>query len=130
MEASRVVTGVVNQRFTAENQLESRGRDVIANTDNSFLDEASTRNWLLNLEPLPSFNEWPAPFFKKMYAVLSYQGVGLAWNTSLAPEGLEDWADVLNPKYKGQVAISATRTLARRRCRTSYCSASCMGMTG
>ena len=106
VDASRVVTGVVNQRFTAENQAGKVVADVIANTDNSFLDQASSSNWLMNLATLPSFVDWPKQFFMTTYAVLSYQGVGIAWNTSLVPEGLTAWSDLLNPKYRGQIALS------------------------
>jgi iron(III) transport system substrate-binding protein len=109
-DAQRIVTAQVNQKMIAENEAKNVLVDMIGNTDMAFMSDANAKGWMMTVNDVPALKEFPKQHWRDFYGLVSYQGQGICWNTQLVPEGLKDWPDLLNPKFKDNMLMSDPRT--------------------
>ena len=111
LELVTPTTAELSQRFSTEAKIGNVVADVIGFTHDGVTMPNFVKNgWIEKLDPsLPNLSSWPAKFRTDYFAVYDLAIVVLAWNTNLVPDGLSDWSDLLDPKWKGQIIASDPR---------------------
>ena len=108
----RLTSSQLAQRFAAEAEAGAPAADAILISRTGFTAEAIANGWLVPLADagLPDFpGELEERFVlpEEGTAVTIIQPAGIAYNTDLVPasEAPQSWEDLLDPKWKGQIAI-------------------------
>lgn len=99
------------KRFVAERQAGRVGTDLIHGADPSGFEYFAQRGWLdPRLAELPLTRDYRDGFYDKKagWVAMRATGVALMYNTNLvAKDALpKTWKDLVEPKWKGRVAIS------------------------
>jgi iron(III) transport system substrate-binding protein len=114
VNVSRQVTATNTARITAEVESGKVVGDVALLTSTSFVAQAKEKGWLVNPfgQNLPAVESFPKDFLVSDLAFTQMIGAySLAYNTDLVKEAdiPKGWQDILNPKWKGLIAISDPR---------------------
>jgi iron(III) transport system substrate-binding protein len=108
----RLTSSQLSQRFSAEAQAGAPAADALLISRTGYTAEAIKNGWLVPLADagLPNF---PGSLDAKFVlpdegtAISIIQPAGIAYNTDLVPaaEAPKTWEDLLDPKWKGKIAI-------------------------
>lgn len=114
VNVSRQVTATNTARITAEVESGKVVGDIAILTSTSFIAQAAEKGWLVNPygQNLPAVESFPKEFVVSDLAFTQLLGAySLAYNTDLVKDAdiPKGWQDILNPKWKGLVAISDPR---------------------
>ncbi len=112
----RLSSGPLVQRYASEASAGTVAADILffpANGSEAFLGEAKKQGWLAPITaadiPALASGEYPKAFIRETAAypspVVAVFPWAFAYNTQkIAPKDVpKDWADLLNPKWKGQI---------------------------
>ena len=109
----RIPQTTMFQRYYGEFETGNTAADLsMANNADSSVDPAFKKGWLQNLREarLPAImsGEFPARFIRDYGAIVQISPWHILYNTQkLKGDDIpKTWTDLLNPKYKGQIAIS------------------------
>ncbi|MTK03574.1 ABC transporter substrate-binding protein [Micromonospora sp. CP22] len=112
VEVVRLTSAQLAQRFSAEAQAGAPAADALLISRTGFTTEAITNGWLVPLADagLPDFPGGLDPRFvlpDEGTAISIIQPAGMAYNTDLVPanEAPKTWEDLLDPKWRGKIAI-------------------------
>ncbi|WBB75630.1 extracellular solute-binding protein [Micromonospora sp. WMMD1128] len=112
VQVVRLTSAQLAQRFAAEAQAGAPAADALLISRTGFTADAIESGWLVPLADagLPDF---PGNLDERFVlpdegtAISIIQPAGIAYNTDLVPAGEapKTWADLLDPKWKGRIAI-------------------------
>lgn len=112
VDVVRLTSAQLQQRFSAEAQAGAPAADAMLISRTGFTAEGVKNGWLTPLADagLPDFPGKLDPKFvlaAEGTATAIIQPAGIAYNTNLVPasEAPKTWTDLLNPKWKGKIAI-------------------------
>ena len=105
----RLTGGPLAQRYGAEADAGNVVADVIVNGDPIVLNDWISKGYITSIDSLPSLGTWPKEYWNGSFGVASIGPCTLTWNTSLVPDGLKNWQDIVDPKWKGQILINDPR---------------------
>ncbi|ASW54161.1 ABC transporter substrate-binding protein [Plantactinospora sp. KBS50] len=108
----RLTSSKLAQRFAAEAQAGAPAADAMLISRTGFTAEGVKNGWLVPLADA-GLPEFPGELDQKFVlpdegtAVSIIQPAGIAYNTDLVPAGEapKTWTDLLDPKWKGRIAI-------------------------
>lgn len=102
-------------RVAAAEQAGIHNEDVIAT---GFQNLVETKDWFMSLNPtnLPVLGEqkWEEGMTADTWVSKYNQYLGVAWNTNIIKNGdsLKTWQDLINPEFKGKIAVADPRATA------------------
>jgi iron(III) transport system substrate-binding protein len=107
----------LQQRYSAEAEAGTFVADVILNAGNSveYAEDGIRKGWLEPVSgtglPVITSGEFPAPFLPGPTAIIQVSPWGIGYNTDklAAADVPKDWADILAPRFRGQVIITDPR---------------------
>lgn len=107
----------LQQRYSAEAEAGTFAADVILNAGNSveYAEDGIRKGWLEPVStagiPVVTSGEFPAKFMLGPTAIVQVAPWGIAYNTDKlkASEVPRDWAEILEPKFRGQIIITDPR---------------------
>ena len=109
----RIPQTTMFQRYFAEFETGNTAADLsMANNADSIVEPAFKKGWLQNLRearlPAVMNGEFPSKFLRDYGAIVQISPWHILYNTQkLKGDDIpKTWTDLLNPKYKGQIAIS------------------------
>ena len=113
VEYSRMVSGDIIQRYSAEADAGSIVADVTMQTSSAFVRDAIKKGWMMPLRDadIPGFpQDWPEKFVLNDdgSAIVGLAPFGIAYNTDLVSkeDAPKTWEDLLDPKWKGEILLS------------------------
>lgn len=109
IDVQRASSSNLAQRFNAETESNNNIADIYYSTDRAFHDESGANGRFIPVTDLPGYAEWPEGAKDETSIIIGYNPYSLIWNTSLVPEGLDSWEDLIDPKWKGKVMITDPR---------------------
>lgn len=109
VEVQRSGSSALAQRFTAEAETGNAIADVYYSTDEQFHVDSVASGAFAPLEDLPNLAEWPEEAKADGYVTIGYNPYSLIWNTTLVPEGMDSWEDLLDPEIAGMVMLTDPR---------------------
>lgn len=113
----RMASADLGQRFTAEAQSGKPAADLFVASMTPFVTDAAKKGLTTPL-PKAGIPEYPGDYPARYVlpdpgtAVVQIQPSGIAVNADLAKDGIKDWQDVLDPRFKGKVILVDPRTSA------------------
>jgi iron(III) transport system substrate-binding protein len=114
-DVQRLTGAALAQRFTAEYESGVHLADMFISSDPVFPKDAIKKGWLLRPDDLPNTQTWPKDDTKDGLVSLGLNPYTLTWNTALVPNGLKDWKEMNDPKWRGKVLAGDPRVLASAR---------------
>ena len=114
----RLSGNTIIQRYSSEASAGSIAADVVFNASRpqAFAEEGISKGWVDAIKdanlPVVRSGEFPARFMNGATALIQIAPWAITYNTDKvsAAEAPKDWRDILNPKWKGQLAISDPRS--------------------
>ncbi len=107
----RLVSVPLIQRFVTENDAKKNDADVFF--DSSPEATELYPQWFLSLTPavVPNLSKWPAQWVGGKYVTLQTSPFVIQYNTQQvsSAEVPKTWSEVLNPKWKGKIALTDPR---------------------
>lgn len=108
----RLTSNELEQRFVAEFDTGNFIADVFYTSNLLFINQGFDKGWFAKLGDLPSAKGWPGIGWDGGSALVVRTPYSIAWNSSIIPQGLKSWEDMLNPQWKGRIGIGDPRVLA------------------
>lgn len=111
VEALRLASGQMAQRFLSEYGAGNFSADVIQMADPFALDEAEKKGWLMPISAIPAAQNFPKAYLGSHRALIGIAPHTIVTNTQVIPaaERPHDWQALLDPKRKGQLILSDPR---------------------
>jgi iron(III) transport system substrate-binding protein len=114
----RLSGNTIIQRYSAEAAAGSIAADVVFNASRpqAFAEEGIAKGWVDAIKdaglPVLKSGEFPAKFMFGPTALIQIAPWSITYNTDKvsAADAPKEWRDLLNPKWKGQIAISDPRS--------------------
>jgi len=103
IEVTRLISGALGQRLTAEQESGSPVADVVLDTDKLLQETLAARKYYAPLSEMPGHQPYPDSAKTGTSVIVSHIPYSLVWNTSLIKEAPKGWEDLVNPKNKGRV---------------------------
>ena len=115
VEAVRLVTGDLTQRFAAEAEAGAPVADLIIVTHSPFFDEALSNDWLVSLDEagIPDYpGDFPTDYFENdgATAIISMVPTSLVYNTDAFDEAPEGWEIYADPSMQGEIQMADPAT--------------------
>lgn len=111
VEAIRLVTGDLTQRFAAEAEAGAPVADVIVSTHSPFFDEALANEWLVPLSEagIPDHpGDFPEEYLENdgATAIVSMVPTSLVYNTEAFDEAPDSWEVYADPAMNGRIQMA------------------------
>ena len=114
----RLSGNTIIQRYSSEAAAGNIAADVVFNASRPqpFAEEGIAKGWVEAIKdaglPVLKNGEFPARFMTGPTALIQIAPWSITYNTEkvTAADAPKDWRDLLNPKWKGQIAISDPRS--------------------
>lgn len=103
IEVTRLVSGALGQRLTAEQDSGSPVADVVMDTDKLLQETLAARRYYSPISEIPGHQAYPDSTKTSTAVIVSHIPYSLVWNTSLVKEAPKGWEDLIDPKNKGRV---------------------------
>lgn len=115
VEAVRLVTGDLTQRFAAEAEAGAPVADLIIVTHSPFFDEAIGNEWLTPLDEagIPDYpGDFPEDYFENdgATAIISMVPTSLVYNTDAFDEAPDSWEIYADASMEGQIQMADPAT--------------------
>ncbi|TYB57398.1 extracellular solute-binding protein [Nonomuraea sp. PA05] len=113
----RLTSSDLAQRFAAEAESGKPAADLFVGSYTPFVPQALAKGWTVKLADadIPGY---PGRFSGDYLlpgagtAVIQIQPTGIAVNTQQGTDAVQDWQDILDPKWKGKIILVDPRTSA------------------
>ena len=114
----RLSGNTIIQRYSSEASAGSIAADVVFNASRpvAFAEEGISKGWVDPIKeanlPTVRSGEYPVKYLNNATALIQIAPWAITYNTDkVSPaEVPKDWRDILNPKWKGQLAVSDPRS--------------------
>jgi iron(III) transport system substrate-binding protein len=103
IEVTRLISGALGQRLTAEHDSGSPVADVVMDTDKLLQETLAARRYYVPITEIPGHQTYPDSAKTATSIIVSHIPYSLVWNTSLIKETPKGWEDLIDPKNKGRV---------------------------
>lgn len=103
IEVTRLISGALGQRLTAEHDSGSPVADVVMDTDKLLQETLAARNYFVPVGEIVGQQNYPDAVKTATSVVVSHIPYSLVWNTSLIKETPKGWEDLVDPKNKGRL---------------------------
>jgi iron(III) transport system substrate-binding protein len=103
IEVTRLISGALGQRLTAEQDSGSPVADVVMDTDKLLQETLAARRYYAPALEIPGHQAYPDSTKTSTSVIVSHIPYSLVWNTSLVKEAPKGWEDLIDPKNKGRV---------------------------
>lgn len=108
VEATRVLSTELEQRYSAEAEAGVVSADVVLTTDTGFVESSVENGWMLDLNAagIPGYpGDFPEEFRRGPTAIPLATYFGIGYNTDLVSEeeAPTEWEDLLDPRWQGQI---------------------------
>ena len=105
VDYQRLTSGPLGQRYASEAEGGAVVADAIAMTDYFFMETASEKGWLAKVDDLGVGADYPEQFRSEHYYSVQLLPHGLCYNTAQIAEAPTSWEVLLDPAYKGRLAL-------------------------
>jgi iron(III) transport system substrate-binding protein len=103
IEVTRLISGALGQRLTAEQDSGSPVADIVMDTDKLLQETLAARRYFTPVSEIPGHQAYPDSAKTGTSVIVSHIPYSLVWNTSLIKEAPKGWEDLVDPKNKGRV---------------------------
>jgi iron(III) transport system substrate-binding protein len=103
IEVTRLVSGALGQRLTAEHDSGAPVADVVMDTDKLLHETLAARGMFTRVTEIPGLEAYPESLRSATSVIVSHIPYSLVWNTSLVKETPKSWEDLVDPRWKGKL---------------------------
>lgn len=111
VEELRLASVALGTRFAQEKDADARTADVVTVADKGVVVDGLEKGWWSNLDKreIPAARTLDAEFFDRGVATTLISPYGIGYNPDLVEDPPEDWPDILDPQYKGEIVFPDVR---------------------
>jgi iron(III) transport system substrate-binding protein len=103
MEVTRLTSGTLGQRLTAEADAGSTAADVVIDTDKLLVAAMTAKGYYAPIDIIPEAAAFPAAAKTPTSIIAGRVPYSMLWNTSEVTEAPKSWQTLVDPKWKGRI---------------------------
>jgi iron(III) transport system substrate-binding protein len=103
IEVTRLTTGTLGQRLTAEADSGTTVADIVIGTDKLFVQAMTAKGYYAPIEQVSGAASFPAAAKTQTSVIVGRVPYSMIWNTNEVGEPPTSWQRLIDPKWKGRV---------------------------
>jgi iron(III) transport system substrate-binding protein len=103
IEVTRLISGALGQRLTAEHDSGTQVADVVMDTDKLLHETLAAKGMFTPVKEIPGLEAYGESLRTETSVIVSHIPYSLVWNTTLVKEAPKSWEDLVDPRWKGRL---------------------------